>query len=386
LAPLGLRVALVEAVPLRGESQPSYDDRTLALSDSSCRILRSLGLWPGLAGSATPIRAVHVREFGRPGHVVLDPAELGLEQFGHVVEARAFGAAVSAALPAIDGLDLLCPAAVTGVEIHDTHATIGYDMDKAGGTVEATLLVGADGADSIVREALGIAADRHDYEQVAVICNLTPEQPHRGRAFELFTPTGPFAVMPHVEDRCGLIWCVASGAERELLELSEAEFLARAQRRFGGHLGAFRKAGRRSSYPLRLVRAREDVRPRAVILGNAAHAIHPIGAQGFNLGLRDAAVLAEVLATELRAGRREGIGDIAVLHRYSEWRAPDQSGTIAYSDGLARMFANPSRLAAAMRTTGLLAHAFLPPLRRQLAVRAMGYRGRTPRLALGEPL
>lgn len=386
LAPLGLRVAMIEAVPLRGAAQPSYDDRTLALSDSSCRILESLGLWPGLAGSATPIREVHVRELDRPGHVVLDPGELGLAQFGHVVEARAFGAAVNAALPAIEGLDLLCPAAVTAVEIHDAHASVGYAMDGGRGTLEATLLVGADGAESVVREALGIAVDRHDYGQVAVICNLTPEQRHQGRAFELFTPTGPFAVMPHVEDRCGLIWCVASGAEGELLDLPETEFLARAQRRFGDHLGAFRKAGRRSSYPLRLVRAREDVRPRAVILGNAAHAIHPIGAQGFNLGLRDAAVLAEVLASESRAGRRAGIGDIGVLRRYSAWRAPDQSGTIAYSDGLARMFANPSKLAAAMRTTGLLAHALLPPLRRQLAARAMGYRGRTPRLALGQPL
>ena len=166
----------------------------------------------------------------------------------------------------------------------------------------------------------------------------------------------------------------------------DAEFIDRARQRFGGYLGRFLKVGRRSSYPLRLVRAAEDIRPRAVILGNAAHAIHPIGAQGFNLGLRDAAVLAEVLADALRTDPGADIGGPEALRRYSEWRAPDQQGTIAYSDGLARLFANPTDIAAAARTVGMLAHAFLPPLRRQLAVRAMGFRGRTPRLALGEPL
>jgi 2-octaprenyl-6-methoxyphenol hydroxylase len=192
--------------------------------------------------------------------------------------------------------------------------------------------------------------------------------------------------MPHVEGRCGLIWCVESDHADELLALPDQEFLRLANNRFGGHLGAFIKLGRRSAYPLRLVRAVEDVRPRAVILGNAAHAIHPIGAQGFNLGLRDVAVLAEVLADAVRRDAVGAIGDVELLRRYSAWRAPDQEGTIAYSDGLARMFSNPSPVAAAARTMGLLAHAFLPPLRRQLAVRAMGFRGRVPRLALGEPL
>ena len=148
--------------------------------------------------------------------------------------------------------------------------------------------------------------------------------------------------------------------------------------------------GRRSSYPLRLVRAREDLGPRAVLLGNAAHAIHPIGAQGFNLGLRDAAVLAEVLADARAEAARAGAdfdpGRAGLLRRYSDWQGPDQRDTVAWSDGLARVFANPGGLAAAARTAGLLAHAFIPPLRRRTAVRAMGYRGRTPRLALGEPL
>jgi 2-octaprenyl-6-methoxyphenol hydroxylase len=386
LAPLGLRVALLEAVTFRTASQPSYDDRTLALSASSCRILDTLGIWPALAESATPIREIQVRELGRPGRVVMDPGELGLDRFGHVVEARAFGAAMMAALPRLDNLDFLCPASVTGLRFEEDRAIIGYRGEQGERVIGARLVVGADGAQSFVREALGIAADRYEYGQTAIICNVTPEEDHRGRAFECFTPTGPLAVLPHVGGRCGLVWCAAPDQAEALLELDDADFMKRANQRFGDHLGRFLKVGRRSSYPLRLVRATEDVRPRAVILGNAAHAIHPNGAQGFNLGLRDAAVLAEVLADEVRRDAAADIGALKTLQRYSDWREADQRGTIAYSDGLVRLFANPTAMAAAARTAGLLAHAFFPPLRRHLAIRAMGFRGRTPRLALGEPL
>ena len=386
LAPLGLKVALIEAVTFRSKSQPSYDDRTLALGASSCRILQGLGVWQSLESHATPIREIQVREFERPGRVVMDPGELGLDRFGHVVEARVFGAAMMERIRRLDKLDFYCPAVLTGICIDDNAAVIEFTGDDGKERIEAALLVGADGANSCVREALGIEAERHDYQQTAVICNITPEQDHRGRAFECFTPTGPFAVMPHVNGRCGLIWCVPPDQAGEMMEMPEREFLGKAQSRFGNHLGDFLKMGQRSSYPLRLVRALEDVRPRAVILGNAAHAIHPIGAQGFNLGLRDVAVLAELLCEESSKGTGADFGDMKLLNRYSQWRERDQSGTIAYSDGLARIFSNPSPLAATARTAGLLAHAFIPSLRRQLAVRAMGYRGRIPRLSLGEPL
>ena len=386
LAPLGLNTVLVEAVPFRAPSQPSYDDRNLALSASSCQILKGLGIWPLLEGNATPIREIHVSELDRPGSVVLTPGELGLDRFGHVVEARVFGAAVTSILPDLEGLDILCPASIVSLEPGKDAARIVLDNEGEPQQLEAWLVVGADGAQSFIRESLGIETERHDYQQTAVTCNITPEQAHRGRAFECFTPSGPFAVMPHVGGRCGLIWCVHSDAAAALLDLPEQEFLCGARERFGDKLGDFVKLGRRSSYPLRLVRAREDIRPGVVILGNAAHALHPVGAQGFNLGLRDVAVLAEVLYDEISSGNKRHIGSIEVLQRYSEWRAPDQQGTIAQTDGLARMFANPSPLTAAVRTVGLFAYALLPPLRRQLAVKAMGFRGNIPRLALGESL
>jgi len=386
LAPLGLNVVLIEAVAFKAATQPSYDDRTLALSASSCQILKGLGLWSSLEDNATPIRSIYVRELNRPGRVVMRPEELGLDRFGHVVEAKVFGKAVMELIPGIENVEVICPASVTALKINENSGHVVYELDGVQDELEARLVVGADGANSFIRETLGIESERHDYGQTAVICNITPQLAHEGRAFECFTPDGPLAVMPHVAGRCGLIWCVASENADAMLAMPEEEFLRQAQARFGDTLGDFVKMGRRSCYPLHLVRAHEDTRPRTIILGNAAHAIHPIGAQGFNLGLRDVAVLAEVLHDAISIAGEKDPGCQAVLERYRDWRVADHDGTIAYSDGLARLFANPSPLAAAARTVGLFAHALLPPLRRQLAAKAMGFRGQIPRLALGESL
>ncbi|PKP72581.1 MAG: hypothetical protein CVT84_17975, partial [Alphaproteobacteria bacterium HGW-Alphaproteobacteria-6] len=170
---------------------------------------------------------------------------------------------------------------------------------------------------------------------------------------------GPFALLPHVHDRCGLVWCVASDQAEALMQLPEEDFLRRAHHRFGDSLGPWLRIGKRSAYPLRLVRARSDTAPRSIILGNAAHAIHPVGAQGFNLGLRDVAVVAELIAAQREQNSHFDPGSPALLAAYSRWRAPDHSGTIAYSDGLARLYANPTSLAALVRHAGLLAHALI---------------------------
>jgi 2-octaprenyl-6-methoxyphenol hydroxylase len=280
---------------------------------------------------------------------------------------------------------------------------ISYQVDEQDQALQARLVVGADGARSRIRAAVGIETEQYDYRQTAIICNVTPEQPHRGRAFESFTPTGPFALLPHRDGRCGLVWSVASDQANELMALADGEFLQLAEQRFGPALGPWKKIGRRSSYPLQLVRATSDWRPRVLILGNAAHAIHPIAAQGFNLGLRDVAVLAEVLANahvdfhakthantqvgeERQATAEFDPGITRLLQAYSAWRKDDQAETIAYTDGLARLYANPGTSASVVRRAGLLAHRLLPTLRRRLAIKAMGFRGRIPKLALGERL
>ncbi|MDX1554838.1 MAG: 2-octaprenyl-6-methoxyphenyl hydroxylase [Xanthomonadales bacterium] len=380
----GWQVAMMESVEPRAEQQPSYDDRTLALAWSASRILSGLGIWDALEDSATPIRRIIVRELEGPGRVELDPAEHGLEQFGHVVEARAFGAAMMALLPELESLQSYIPATVTGVEAGAEQVELTFKLDGRKKRLDAALVVGADGATSFVRKAVGIGASEHDYGQTAVVCNITPSKPHAGRAFECFTSTGPFAILPHRGERCGLVWCLSDKEAKEKLELSEEEFLAAAQKRFGDELGRFKKIGRRSSYPLKQVRAERDIAERTVLLGNAAHAIHPIGAQGFNLGLRDVAVLAELLAEARQAGGDPG--DPGLLKAYHNWRRYDQSNTIGWTDALARLYARPGLGASLARTAGLIANRLLPPLRKQVATRAMGYQGRIPRLALGEPL
>lgn len=382
LAPLGYRVVILEKVPLRAPAQPSYDDRTLALSDGSCRILQGLDLWSGLESNATAIREIIVTELARPGRVVLKASEMGLPAFGHVVEARQFGANVMAKLESLQGVELRCPATVSGIRLNDACVALNLDTEQGPAYLEARLVVAADGASSSVRALLNIPVQERDYGQTAVICNLTPARHHEGRAFERLTPTGPFAVLPHTGDRCGLVWSVASADTERLLGLPEQDFMREAQDRFGLELGEFRKIGRRSAYPLKLVRAERDIATRTVVLGNAAHTIHPVGAQGFNLGLRDVAVLAELLAAN--DGADPGLD--LMLAAYSDWRRADQDSTVAWSDGMARLFANTSPVAGILRTAGLFAHALLPPMRRRLASRAMGYRGRVPRLALGERL
>lgn len=382
LAPLGYDVKVIEAVAFKAVEQPSYDDRTLALSHSSCRILSGVGLWDQLEAEATAIRTIHVSELARPGRVLLDAAEMGLTEFGHVVEARSFGAVVTSQLEQSDNIDIISPVKVQGIEPGTEKTTLMLESDAGTDVLEARLVVAADGANSFIRRQLGIATENRDYGQTAVICNVTPEQAHAGRAFECLTETGPFAVLPHTGTRCGLVWSEASDKAGALLDMDDATFLKSAEERFGKKLGEFLKVGRRSAYPLKLVRAKEDIRERLVILGNAAHAIHPIGAQGFNLALRDVAVLAEILADD----DNNDPGDHALLQQYSQWRKKDQRETIATSDGMTRLFAHPSMLAAGVRTGGLIAHALLPSLRRYSAIKAMGYRGRIPRLALGEPL
>ena len=382
LAPLGYDIKVIEAVAYKAAAQPSYDDRTLAISHSSCRILSSIGLWESLEADATAIHKIYVSELKRPGRVVLDPAEMGLTEFGHVVEARNFGAAVTKMMEQTANIDVISPALVRDIEIGGPRTALRLETDTGMEQLKARLVVAADGANSFIRNHLQIPTKTHDYGQTAIICNITPEIAHEGRAFECLTDSGPYAVLPHTGKRCGLVWSVATDHAAEILSLNDATFMSRAEKRFGSQLGAFTKVGKRSAYPLKLVRATEDIRERLVILGNAAHAIHPIGAQGFNLALRDAAVLAEVLADD----DHDDPGETGLLHTYSQWRRQDQRATITASDGMARLFAHPSVFAAGLRTMGLIAHAILPSLRRKSAIKAMGYRGRVPRLALGEPL
>lgn len=384
VADLGLRIGLVEAVPFAAVSQPSYDDRSLALAYGTRCIFEGLGLWPAIRAIATPILRIHISERGGLGCARLDSRSQGVEALGYVVEARLLGAALAARLQALGNVELLCPASLETVAVKQdsARATLSYQQQTV--QCQTRLLVAADGARSRIRQQLGIDALHWNYGQVAIVANVSPQRPHANTAYERFTESGPLAMLPLSEGRCALICSVAEADKKSLLDLDDASFLAFAQERFGERLGRWLRIGQRQAYPLFLMKAREHARQRVAVIGNAAHTLHPIAGQGFNLGMRDVAVLAEVIADAHQAG--EDIGTGKTLSRYGKWRRWDQRQAVGFTDGLTRLFGNPLPPLRHARNLGLLAFDMLPAVKRLLAKRSMGLAGPMPRLACGLPL
>lgn len=383
LAGASLRVGVAEAVPLDKEPS-SYDDRSLALSLGSKRILETLGLWSHLAHEAGPIREVHVSERGRFGATRFRAQDEGVPALGYVAKARALGDALRAGLAQHRELTVMSPARVVGVFAEANRIRAG--LRTGAGTVQtvrAQLLVAADGARSSVRHLLDLPAVERDYGESAIAARVTPSLDHRGTAYERFSDRGTVALLPLKEGQCGLIWTLPSEAAEALLDLGDAAFLESLGQIFGSRLGRLVRVGHRVQYPLRFLSSKLQIAPRAVIIGNAAHTLHPIAAQGFNLGLRDAAGLAEVLVAARRSS--EDLGSHAVLKRYVASRRHDQSSVILFTDTLARVFSIRSPWVSALRGLGLLGLDLLPCAKPMLAHRAMGLAGRQPRLARGLP-
>jgi len=376
----GLKLALVEAAELEVEKVPNYDDRAIALSHGAQRIFAALGVWPAMAPNAEPIRHIHVSEQGGFGFSHLDAEEEGVPALGQVITARNLGAALLERLTQLQDVDLIAPARVRWVSVDDDRARIGLEDAELG----ARLLVAADGGNSFVRDQLCFETVRKEYHQSAVVANVTPSRPHQGVAFERFTANGPLALLPMRDDHCALVWTAADDKLEEMLGLDDASFIGRLQEHFGWRLGRFRQVGRRNGYPLSQLWVRHSVKPRAAIIGNAAHTLHPVAGQGFNLGIRDVAALAEVVIDACRRGEDPGSGE--TLARYEEWRHRDQQQVARITDSLVRIFSNrwtPLRLG---RNLGLLGVELCPPVRHRIARLAMGIEGRLPRLSRGVPL
>jgi 2-octaprenyl-6-methoxyphenol hydroxylase len=386
LSEVPYRIAVVEARPYGGPGQPSYDERTTALAYGSRRILEGMGLWGALAGWATPIGAIHVSQRGRFGATRLYAREEGVEALGYVVANRELGRALYARLSELRNVTLVAPAEVRDLRVGPGHVTLGIvrgDGQRGGDDQElrGALVVAADGRDSVVRQRCGIAVEVRDYGQSAVVANVTPGRPHQGRAYERFTDTGPLALLPMEAGRCALVWTQPQERVAEYLDLSEGAFLAALQERFGYRLGRFERVGARAVYPLALVRATRVVGRRLALLGNAAHSLHPVAGQGFNLGLRDVAALAEILSGCARSGADPGAR--SVLDRYARGRGRDLARTIAFTDMLARVFTAPVPALGHLLGLGLVALDVCPPARHRFARTSMGVAGCLPRLAVG---
>ncbi|MGM0701807.1 MAG: 2-octaprenyl-6-methoxyphenyl hydroxylase [Pseudomonadota bacterium] len=374
LAPLiaryALRVAVIEAAPLgestQGAWQPSFDARASAIAEGSAQRFQTMGVWEAMAERAATIRRIHVSERGRLGATRLSAEDVGSAALGHVVPNAWMGRVLHRRLADLP-LTWHCPASVEGIESWDA----GHRLSLSDGNVlQAGLTVLADGGRSGLKERLGIASREVPYDQVALIANVAVSRPHDGTAYERFTREGPIALLPLPGQQMALVWTHAKGREHARLALSDGDFLEALQRAFGDRAGRFRRVGSRHAYPLTLITARETIRPGLAVLGNAAHALHPVAGQGFNLALRGVTDLVDTLGEALAAG--EAPGDLTTLQAFEARRASDRDAVTRFSDALVRLFDIDDFLLSHARAAGLIGLNLSGPLRRGLARRAMG--------------
>ncbi len=364
----GWRIVLIEPFAPGDSYQPSYDARSSALSFGTRQIYQRLGLWTRISERAEAIRQIHVSDQGHFGTARLKAEEEGVPALGYVVENAWLGQCLW------QGLDLSvvswhCPAEVTAMQ----PLADGYRLTLNDGShLECDLAVLADGGRSGLREQLGITVHQRPYDQSAIIANVSTSAAHGGQAFERFTEHGPMALLPLPEHRSALVWTRKGMDAQRLLELSDQAFLRELQGVFGYRLGALRHVGARQLYPLVLVEAEEQVRPHLAVVGNAAHALHPIAGQGFNLSMRDVQALAEALL-----GSAATPGDFATLQAYRERQRADQALTVGFSDQVTHLFGTSDPWVAAGRNLGLLGLDLLPPAKRWFARQAMGLGTRT---------
>lgn len=357
---------------------PSFDSRSTALSWTSRNIFQSLGIWDQLKRNLSQINQIHVSDRHHGGLARMDAAEEGIEALGYVVENGWLGSVLIDHLKRT-GVDILAETEVeklvplkNGIEI--TVKSNASTSDATQNTICTNLVVVADGAESNTASKLGIRGISIDYNQTAMIANVQLQKSHSGIAYERFTDQGPIALLPLPnslgEHRGALVWVVPKDSSEGLMKLSNQSFLDELQRRFGYRGGYFIRIGNRSSYPLSLKLSNEQVRRNLIIMGNAAHSLHPVAGQGFNLSLRDANALSIILQQAQSKG--QPIGSLDVLERYTESQSVDQRNTIFFSDNLTKFFSGSSAPAATIRNFGLISLDLLPPLRHRLARFGMG--------------
>jgi len=384
LAQGGLKTVIADAAPPAKVLDPAFDGRVSALAYASVRMLGALGVWGELAPHAQPIREILVTDgqAGKPASpfsLHFDAQEVGADSLGHIAENRHIRAALYQAVGAAANLELMAPAAVTSLTV-EAGGAIARLAD--GEEIFASLVIAADGRESVLRAQMGMQIIGWSYPQTGIVATVEHEKPHNGVAYEHFLPSGPFAILPMTGNRSSLVWTEAKTKAPALLALDEAGFNAELARRFGAHLGATKSAGPRWSYPLSFHLARDFVKPRFALAGDCAHGIHPIAGQGLNLGLKDAAALAEVLLDAARLGR--DIGALDTLKRYERWRRFDSFALAASTDALNRLFSNDIAPLRHLRDLGLGIVDSIGPARRFFMRHAGGDIGKLPRLMKGE--
>lgn len=374
-----LRIVLIESQPFADIAgtryQPGFDARSTALSYGSVDIFRELGLWAQLKNHVTPIHQVHVSDRGHFGGGVIEAADQGVDAVGFVVENTWLSRVLLEHVQQQTNLHCFAPAKVNKLTPLQQGALLNVQFDNQEIAIKTSLAVIADGGDSPLRRALGIATEVRDYRQTALIANVEFSEPHQAVAYERFTADGPMALLPLGEspgaNQSALVWTLPKDQAATIAAMNEQDFLAELQARFGFRVGRFIRVSKRYAYPLQLVIAQEQIRSHLVLVGNAAHFLHPVAGQGFNLALRDCACLVEVLRDA-----NEPLGSLAALERYRQRQQLDQQLTIEFSDRLVRLFSNSDLPLMALRHLGFLSLETIPLLKNQFVAQTMGTGGR----------
>jgi len=382
LAPSGLRIAIIEAVPLKDDYQPSYDDRGLTLSPSSKRILEHIDVWGDISSAISPIKKIHVSEQGRFGFTHLDASETNIKDLGYVVIARVLGEALHEKILSLKNISLICPAELKSFKRNNEMMTLEISNLGYSESITTGLLVAADGSQSLVRRLADIRINKYDFGQTAIVANVTTQKLNQATAYERFTHHGPIAFLPIGKNRSVLIFTIANKDKNRYMSMADAQFIDGVETEFGRRLGKLEKIGQRRSYPIMFIEAVEQYHQQLILLGNAAHSIHPNSAQGFNLGLRDVAGLAECIFEAIEKGLN--VDDISILEKYVSSRLSDQKRVIQFTDRLASSFYNKSPLLVPARCLAMLLLDTLPIVKKTFIQQAMGIAGLQPRIVRGQ--
>ncbi|MDW6091829.1 2-octaprenyl-6-methoxyphenyl hydroxylase [Vibrio rhizosphaerae] len=360
-----LRIAVVESYDFSAQAHPGFDARSIALSDGTVQILQAYRLWDAIQPYATPISRIHVSDRGHAGMTEIEAKQQGVSALGYVVELADVGQVYHRLLQERPAIELFCPASIQTVERTTDEVQILLDDQSS---LRGKLLVAADGNASTCCRQIGIDANVHDFEQVAVIANVALSQEHQGQAFERFTQSGPLALLPMTRQRMSMVWCVRPDALENMLDWDDETFLSQLQQAFGWRLGKMSRIGTRVAYPLKLTYRTRAVSHRFAIIGNAAQTLHPIAGQGFNLGIRDIATLVE----EIRH-YPDDVGCYAALSAFQHRRTPDRQKTMTMTSALVHIFSNAWFPAVVGRNLGLMAIDNFPVLKQPLLTQTLGH-------------
>ena len=381
LAQAGFSVALVEKTAANADQQPAFDERHLGFSRGTAIAFDGIGLWQELSRAAVSIQRIHVSSRGRFGSVMMDARDEQLDSLGYVLPAREIGRVLHQAIARLDNIRVFAPAELVSTTVTDSEAVVDFLHEGQRVQVHADLLIGADGANSQVREQFAIGTTRWTYDQSAVIANIDVSAIDAGLAHERFIEHGALALLPRNDQGYAVICSVENEEADRIMDMDDSQFASYLATQMGGHITAIEAVGQRYRYPLELVRSQEVVREHLALVGNAAHFIHPVAAQGFNLSMRDVSALVETLIDA--RNRQQSPGSLTVLQNYANWRRQDERLMVAFTDGLIRLFVNPLLPVALMRQKGLLALRHVPALRKLFTRSVTGRLGRQSNLMRG---